>query len=174
MKIEFKNTRKHLNFSNAIFAAALLAVLILKYPQIKENFATEGEVIQEQIILSDLLSKQSIRFPSSNKQIIVFWATWCGPCKIELDRLDSLVKKNKILKEQVLAISIDENSDLVTEYLKKNPYSFLVAFDQNSELAKKFNIVGTPTVLFVDEKNKVKWRTTGISPSLGLRAQSFL
>ena len=168
------NIKNFFSVSNILFFTVIGFLVYSKYPQIKQNFISQGELISDSFLLSEVRTSEPIQFPRLQKQVVVFWATWCGPCKIELARLQKLVESKKITPQQVLAVSLDDNESIVLDYLKENNYEFLVAFDKQSLLAQKFNIKGTPTILFVDEKNEVKWRTTGVSVSLGLRAENFL
>jgi thiol-disulfide isomerase/thioredoxin len=39
------------------------------------------------------LSGEQIVLPLSRNHVLVFWATWCGPCGVELGRIQRLIKK---------------------------------------------------------------------------------
>src|SRR5690606_19094484 len=100
------------------------------------------------------------------KQLLVFWATWCGPCKVELARINRLVKDGEIKATDVIAISSLEEINLVDAHVKENDYRFTVAIDPTGEAARQYKISGTPTLIFVDETGTIKWMTMGVSPSL--------
>lgn len=167
------NMKKYLSISNILVLVIISFLLYTKYPQIKENLSSQGQTINEIFQLVDLRTTESIQFPSEKKQVVVFWATWCGPCKLELARLQRLVENKKVSPQQVLAVSVDENISIVRDFLKNTRYSFLVVHDSSTQLSQKFNVVGTPTILLVNERKEIEWRTTGISPSLEARVLSF-
>ena len=168
------NLKKYFSFSNLLFFAVFVFLIYAKLPQIKENFSSQGKLIENSFELTDIKTKLPVRFPSHTRQVVIFWATWCGPCKVELSRLQKFVELKKASESQILAISVDENFSDLEGFLKTNPYNFLVVHDARTEMAKAFNVLGTPTILLVNERNEVAWRTTGISPTLEMRLLSFL
>lgn len=165
--------KKYLSISNILVLVIISVLLYTKYPQIKTNFSSQGQAINDNFELVELRTEESIRFPSNQKQVVVFWATWCGPCKVELARLQNLVENKKINPQQILALSLDENISMLRDFMKNTKYDFLVAHDTTSQLSQKFNVIGTPTILLINEKNEIQWRTTGISPTLEARVLSF-
>jgi thiol-disulfide isomerase/thioredoxin len=58
---------------------------------------------------------------------INLWATWCGPCKMELPYVQKLSDHMKDRKDVlVLTLNIDEEIGLVEPFMKENKYSFTV------------------------------------------------
>lgn len=110
---------------------------------------------------------------SGEKLVLVFWATWCPPCKVELARINRLVESNPALAEKVVAISLGEDLKTVNAAALERGYRFQVAYDESSSLGAKYEIQSTPTVVLKDIENKITWRSSGISPSLEVRINSF-
>jgi thiol-disulfide isomerase/thioredoxin len=58
---------------------------------------------------------------------INLWATWCGPCKMELPYVQKLSDQMKDRKDAlILTLNIDEEVGLVEPFMKENKYSFTV------------------------------------------------
>ncbi|MBO0857835.1 MAG: redoxin family protein [Chloracidobacterium sp.] len=58
---------------------------------------------------------------------INLWATWCGPCKMELPYVQKLSDQMKDRKDAlVLTLNIDDEIGLVDPFMKENKYSFTV------------------------------------------------
>jgi thiol-disulfide isomerase/thioredoxin len=111
----------------------------------------------------------------NDRKILVFWATWCSPCSIELGRLNKMILDKKIKNaESVVAISSYEEIALLKAETAKRNYQFKIGIDLSGSVAEQFKIAGTPTIIFVNEKAKINWITTGLSPSLEVRASNFL
>lgn len=157
---------------NIFFTIVLLFLAVLRIPSIIEMYRKEGKLAQSATVFD--LNNQSISIPLKKKHILVFWATWCGPCKVELGRINKMIQDSEISAESVLAVSIAEDSNLVASVVKEQRYLFNVAVDQSGQVAELYRVSGTPTILFIGNDQKVNWMTTGLSPSLEFRIRSFL
>lgn len=108
--------------------------------------------------------------------VLSFWATWCGPCKVEMPHLD---KMNKELGEQglvVLSISSDDarTAAQVKPYIKKNGYAFTVLLDKDSSVTKQYNPQATlPYTVVIDRQGNIAKQHSGYNPGdeVGLRAE---
>ncbi len=120
--------------------------------------------------LKDLTGK-SVELSSFTKagkiSIISFWATWCAPCKRELDAYSSLYAGwNKKYGAQLLAVSIDDIrgqakiKPLVNE--KKWPYTVLV--DSNGEFQRLLGFNSIPQLYLVDQKGNIVHQANGYVP----------
>ena len=110
----------------------------------------------------------------SKPSVLVFWATWCPPCKVELARLQRLVAGGSIPASSVIAVSIGEDRAVVEQTVKERGYTFDVALDPSGEVSNKYVVAGTPTVLLRNADGTIAWRSSGVSPSLELRVLKFL
>ena len=66
-------------------------------------------IINDQIILHELKGKVVL---------LNFWATWCGPCRIEIPDLNDLYKKYYDKGFEVLGISISDNKKQLIDFKK--------------------------------------------------------
>ncbi|MEA9356234.1 TlpA family protein disulfide reductase [Bacteriovorax sp. PP10] len=116
--------------------------------------------------------KQSlVKFPPQSRSIVLFWASWCGPCKIEMARLRSSVESGKIKPIQIFAINPFETLVDIKKFVSTNnyPFTFLDAADIGFDLS----ISSTPTTLFL-EGEKIISRSSGMS-LLGIwKAEKYL
>lgn len=158
---------------NIIFYVVIFALVILKAPSVYKNFQMQNTLAQPTSLKR--LSGEEITFPVPNqKMVVVFWATWCGPCKVELNRLNTMMAKGEIKSNEMIAINIQETKEQVNSFLKTNPLQFLIALDESGKISESYNVSGTPTVVFLDQDSKINWLTTGLSPTLEYRVKDFL
>ena len=157
--------------SSLVLIIVLVVLIFQRFPTIYKNFQSENQKIPNLTLTN--LKQQTLSF-KGNKTILVFWATWCPPCKIELTRINELITEKKIPAQSVVAVSMGESPQTVEAFLQKNPYLFNVVLDEKNQLAETFQVNVTPTLLFIDEDLNVDWRTTGVSPLLSIKIASFL
>jgi thiol-disulfide isomerase/thioredoxin len=81
--------------------------------------------------------------------LLDFWATWCGPCKEYMPKLQSLYNLYHDKGLEVMSIS-DETRTTVEAFHKKEPYTFPVYLDDFELMHKAFDIHAIPLIAVVD------------------------
>lgn len=111
---------------------------------------------------------------SGKPRAVVFWATWCGPCTVELKRLQAMVDRKQIAPDSVVAISSGEEAAVVQKAIDDRKYTFSVALDREGAASSQLGVSATPTIFLIGPDGGVHWSSVGISPTLELRVASFL
>lgn len=93
--------------------------------------------------------------------ILVFWASWCGPCRKELPVLIELYERYHPQGLEVVAVTIDAAAGPAKKFLTEMPLPFQVGFDPQSELMKRFDATSPPTSFFVTRSGKIRQRNVG-------------
>lgn len=110
-------------------------------------------------------------FKQKKPVYLFFWATWCPICKKEIPRVKALHEKfgNQI---EVLAINVGMNDSLdnIIAYQSTYQINYPIAFDENSAIANKYNVFGTPTQVVIDIDGNLRYQ--GHSYPVGL--ESFI
>lgn len=161
------------NFGNLLIALVLALVLIQRVPTWIHNYQREGTTAPHFSALH-LKTGRTESLPLAQKAIYVFWATWCGPCQLELNRLQKAVSEGSLSADKIIAISSDEPLEVVQEKIKKEQWSFEFYHDSANQSFSLFGITGTPTVLQINANGKIESMNMGIQPLLVFKAQSFL
>lgn len=92
--------------------------------------------------------------------VISFWATWCKPCKKELDAIsenyDDWTQKTGV---KVIAISIDDSrsSAKVVTDVKAKAWPFEIYLDENQDLKRALNIINVPHTFLLDGNGNIVW-----------------
>jgi cytochrome c biogenesis protein CcmG/thiol:disulfide interchange protein DsbE len=91
-----------------------------------------------------------------------FWASWCGPCRMELPTLAEAAKVYGE-KVQVVGINLTERDDpnVVQEMLKRAGAEYLNLYDKKGEVADRYLIRVIPTSFLIDPYGKVAMRFQG-------------
>ena len=93
--------------------------------------------------------------------LLDFWATWCAPCIASLPEVTTLQQVLGDEGFQVITISIDENVELVEQFMKNRmDLPFVNWFvGEQSKLYDDWAIQGVPTYIVVDREGVVRGRT---------------
>lgn len=166
--------KKSISTSNLVILFLIIYVLYLRVPLWIDQYKMQGielSVQQYKAITSDDKAQQ-VSFPSeTHNSLAIFWATWCGPCKVEMSRLKKSVLEGKIPKNRIFAINSHESIEVQAQHINENKYPFI--FIQDSDLEKKLNISITPTTALIN-KTELEHLSSGISVIGIKRAEDFL
>jgi cytochrome c biogenesis protein CcmG, thiol:disulfide interchange protein DsbE len=160
------------NVSNLVLILVLLFLAYRQIPRIYSDLQLESKTSPVFSFL-DLMNHPVVYPQEGKKTLFVFWATWCGPCKIELARIQRLIDEKKILAENVVAISFNEDPSLIIQTAKERNYTFRLVQDFDGKSTEYYKVSGTPTLVLLDQNKKIHWVTSGISPSLEARLNAF-
>jgi thiol-disulfide isomerase/thioredoxin len=101
----------------------------------------------------------------ANKVVAInFWASWCGPCRLEMPGFEKLYQKKHQEGFVLLAINEDEKPDEMTTYLRDKPVTFPVLIDKDGALMKRFKVAALPTTILVNQKGEIMNVTQGLMP----------
>ena len=93
-------------------------------------------------------------FTNNGKPIIIsFWATWCKPCKKELDAIaESYSDWQKETGVKLIAISVDDARSIakVATDVKTKGWEYEVYTDENGDLQRAMNVNNVPHTFIVD------------------------
>ena len=93
--------------------------------------------------------------------IINFWATWCSPCKRELNNIADLyedwVDETGV---KLIAISIDDarNMAKVAPYVNGKGWEYDVYIDPNGDFKRALGVNNVPHTFLVDGNGKIVWQ----------------
>jgi len=157
---------------NYLFYAVIAFLFFSKVPSIIQNFSLEKRAFKNNLPIYVKDTNFSETQSLSSKKVVVFWATWCPPCKIELDKLNQMILDKKISYNSVHAISIENDFELVKNHILKSNYLFTWSLDKEGEMARNYQISSTPTLMLVNN-DVIEYVTNGVTPTLGIRLAEF-
>lgn len=111
------------------------------------------------------LDGSPLKLDEQRGKVIVmnFWATWCGPCVTEMPLFEKTIAKYKDDKDVFfLAITTDEDRELVAPFLKQYKFNLPIAYAEY--LNDHFAISSIPTTIILDRKGRVSFRQAGFNP----------
>ncbi len=154
----------------ALYFVYLVAILLIS---LKVNSEFEGQPLGDVAIemvsapgkviaVESALAKENlVAAVGAERQAVVLWATWCGPCHSLLMDLKSEVAAGRLRPETVLAVSVAEPYKDVAAYLGETSLPFRTALDREGSLARRMKLRGTPTVVFLNANGVIEKVSTG-------------
>jgi peroxiredoxin len=112
------------------------------------------------------LAGQTVTLNSYRNQKVVlmdFWATWCGPCRMEMPKLQELQNEFKDRGLEILSVNQGEPAGMVSPVIENGKYSFHVVLDQDKAVGHAYGVRAIPTLVLVDKSGVVQWVRVGYS-----------
>jgi thiol-disulfide isomerase/thioredoxin len=114
------------------------------------------------ISLMDIEGKKLDLADYKGKVVVLdFWATWCGPCRIEIPGLIELQNKYASRGFSVIGISMDDESGSVVDFYKEFKMNYPVAVG-NQRVGELYGgIFGLPTTFLIGRDGRIYSKHTG-------------
>lgn len=85
--------------------------------------------------------------------VLNFWASWCGPCKMEMPEFNEFYQKYGE-NVQFLMVNMTDGSretvEKASSFIEKNGYTFPVYYDTAFSAAMTYGVTSLPTTYFID------------------------
>lgn len=87
--------------------------------------------------------------------LINVWASWCGPCKLEMGSLERLAWRDEAKQFNLIGISTDDSEQAAKLYLQRSNASITHFIDTALEMENMLGAERLPLTVLVDAKGKV-------------------
>ena len=95
----------------------------------------------------------------SGKVVLIhYWATWCEPCKQDLDTIKALQAKHGKAGFQPIGVNLDSDPRLTSQFIRTKPLPWPQVYEEGgleSRLANELGILTLPTMILVGSDGKV-------------------
>jgi len=97
--------------------------------------------------------------------VLNFWASWCGPCQMEMPDFEEMYKT---YGEEVAFVMVNmtdgsqETVESATQFITEKGYTFPVYYDTKMEGAYYYSVYSLPTTYFIDAEGYVSASNKGM------------
>lgn len=117
-----------------------------------------------------LFAGETLRLPGvrGRPALVVFWASWCGPCRQEAPAL-ARVWRDYRDRVAFVGVALGDTLSAARRYREEFGLTFPAGLDGQGRVAAAYGVRGVPEKLFVDREGRVVRRFVGPIPEQTLR-----
>lgn len=114
-------------------------------------------------VLEDLQGKKVKLSDFRGKAVLLnFWATWCGPCKVEMPWFVELQKQYGPQGLEIVGVALDDSGrDTISKFAKEMGVNYTILQGQDS-VGDAYGAMGLPTSYFIDRNGKIVESVSGL------------
>ncbi|HKS97783.1 MAG TPA: TlpA disulfide reductase family protein [Terriglobia bacterium] len=114
------------------------------------------------------LNGQTLRLSDYRGKVVLldFWATWCGPCQMEIPGFVQLQNKYRDEGFTVIGVSLDDGTEPVKEFYNEFKMNYPVAMNGSKKVDLLYGgIIGLPTAFLIGRDGRIYAKHAGAQPN---------
>ena len=97
--------------------------------------------------------------------LVSFWASWCGPCRVEVPALEEAWQRYKAKDVVIVGVSVDDTREDAAGFLASFPVTYPMALDRTgAQVSDSWQVFSLPTTVLIDKAGVVRRRHIGFTP----------
>ena len=114
----------------------------------------------------DINTCDSVSFDQYKGQVVLLniWATWCGPCQVEMPSIERLQQQLGPAGLRIVAVSIDDGDDpVVKAFQHQYGLTFQILHDKSHAIERLYQVTGYPETFVLNRKGQIVKKVIGPS-----------
>lgn len=120
-----------------------------------EYVAPEINALAPPILGTSLTNTPINTYQLRGKPVIVnFWATWCGPCRVEMPILQEIYDANAG-DISIIAVNLGESRRVVERWIDEHGFTYNVLIDQETEIESLYHMLAPPSTYIISPEGVI-------------------
>ena len=143
-------------------AARLVLAALLGAAGIGASAATQGPAAPDFALASTAGSNYRLSEYRGEVVALVFWASWCGDCRRELERFERLRRTYGSVGLTVLGVNLDTEPARAAALAGAAGIGYPVLLDAGKEVSRTYRADDLPLIVLIDRSGAIRARHTAI------------
>ena len=104
------------------------------------------------------LDGEDVQLASLRGKVVLldFWATWCGPCRMTMPKLNHLFKQFQNKEVAILGIDVNEDPETVRRFIRANGYAYpILVTARGDPVIESYLARALPTMVVIDKNGVI-------------------
>ncbi len=137
---------------------------------VQSKHSSTKETVDIVVTLGDNSTKQLAHILNDDKNYVIsIMASWCGPCRTELDAFQKVADQWKDeLNTEVIAISVERPNDTykLFQLVEKQQWTMQVMHDKMAYTSRELGVFSIPQTYLINRDREIVYTTQGFSTNL--------
>ncbi len=102
---------------------------------------------------------QELRLSDLRGKVVVvnFWASWCGPCRVETPDLQQIYERYRERGVEVIGVAYTDTDANALAFIDEFDVTYPNGPDRGTRISDRYNIQGVPETFVIDQQGDVVW-----------------
>ncbi|MGH8131445.1 MAG: peroxiredoxin family protein [Steroidobacteraceae bacterium] len=120
--------------------------------------ATDGPVAPDFALASTTGTNYRLSEHRGEVVALVFWASWCGDCRRELERFERLRRTYGSVGLVVLGVNLDQEPELASSLAGAAGIGYPILLDAEKNVSKTYRADDLPLIVLIDREGAIRAR----------------
>ena len=101
--------------------------------------------------------------------VLNFWASWCGPCRLEMPDFQKAWEEHQEQGVVFVGIAVDDTASEASKFAEQVGVTYPLALDTTGDVARAYRIRAVPSTYFIDRDGRLATTLHGLANQGALR-----